>query len=320
MSELTTVGTPIRVTPPTGEDVVRPFIIEAGNVRGRITRLNASLHQVLSRHDYPEPVSYLLGETLVLSVLLSSALKYDGKFILQMKGEGAVSMLVVDVTSEGEVRGYARFDEEALAAVDPAAIAAAPVMALLKGGYLAFTVDQGPDTDIYQGIVPLEGDRLADCVLDYFQRSEQIETAAEIAVGRTPFGEWVGCGMMLQRLPTETLPKGVTVEEAEDDWARHRLLMSSLKAEEMLDLQLTGIDLIWRLFNEDDVRVADERPVSARSECCRNRLLSAMMSFGKDDIDDMMEEGRVTVTCEFCRADFQFTQAELESPADTIQE
>ena len=126
--------------------------------------------------------------------------------------------------------------------------------------------------------------------------------------------------MMLQRLPTETLPKGVTVEEAEDDWARHRLLMSSLKAEEMLDLQLTGIDLIWRLFNEDDVRVADERPVSARSECCRNRLLSAMMSFGKDDIDDMMEEGRVTVTCEFCRADFQFTQAELESPADTIQE
>lgn len=314
MSELNIGGDAIRVTPPTGEDCVRPFVIEAGNVRGRIARLNGALHKVLSRHDYPEPVSRLLGQTLVLSVMLSSALKYDGKFILQTKSDGPVSMIVADVTSDGEIRGYARYDEAALAEVDADAAEVAPVASLMGNGYLAFSVDQGPQTELYQGIVPLEGADLAACVLDYFSRSEQIETITEISVGRSPFGEWLGCGMMLQRLPDETLPEGVTVEEAEDDWRRHKLLINSLTADEMLDLRLNGIDLIWRLFNEDEVRVAEERQIVARSECCRDRLLSAMQSFAREEIDDMMEEGRIEVTCEFCRAAFVFTAADFDQP------
>lgn len=314
MSELNAGDDAIRITPPSGEDCVRPFVIEAGNVRGRIVRLNGALHKVLARHDYPEPVSRLLGETLVLSVMLASALKYDGKFILQTKSDGPVSMIVADVTSDGEVRGYARFDEAALAELDPDAMALAPVPSLMGKGYLAFSVDQGPSSELYQGIVPLEGANLSQCVLDYFSRSEQIETITEISVGRSPFGEWIGCGMMLQRLPDETLPEGVTVEETEDDWRRHKLLVESLKPEELLDLRLNGIDLIWRLFNEDQVRVAEERQIVARSECCRNRLLSAMQSFAREEIDDMMEEGRIEVTCEFCRAEFIFTPTDFDQP------
>jgi molecular chaperone Hsp33 len=312
VSELISDGDAIRVTPPTGEDCVRPFVIEAGNVRGRIVRLNTSLHKVLAGHDYPEPVSRLLGQTLVMSVLLSSALKYDGKFTLQTKSDGPVSMMVADVTSDGGIRGYARYDEDALAEIEPAAAELAPVPSLMGSGYLAFTVDQGSGTDLYQGIVPLEGATLSDCVLDYFRRSEQIETETEIAVGRSPFGEWIGCGMMLQRLPDETLPEGVTVEEAEDDWARHKLLVESLKADEMLDLRLTGIDLIWRLFNEDQVRVAEERTISANCGCGRDRLLSAMASFAQADIEDMMEDGRIEVTCEFCHSVFTFTADDFE--------
>src|SRR4051812_26863504 len=151
------------------DDLVQPFQIDAPGLRGRLVRLGASVDEVLSRHDYPEPVARLLGETLALAAALSGALKYDGVFSLQTKGDGPVRMMVADITSQGAMRGYAAFDQQALAdalsssaGALPGSPLSAPVPRLLGRGHLAFTVDQGPDTERYQGIVELSGGTLAD--------------------------------------------------------------------------------------------------------------------------------------------------------------
>jgi molecular chaperone Hsp33 len=170
------------------DDLVQPFQIDAPGLRGRLVRLGASVDEVLSRHDYPEPVAHLLGETLALTAALSGALKYDGVFSLQTKGDGPIRMMVADITSQGAMRGYAAFDEQALAgALGPGAGApiSAPVPRLLGRGHLAFTVDQGPDTERYQGIVELSGSTLADCAHHYFRQSEQLQAGIRLACGRT---------------------------------------------------------------------------------------------------------------------------------------
>src|SRR5579862_5509004 len=142
------------------DDLVQPFQIDAPGLRGRLVRLGASVDEVLRRHDYPEPVARLLGETLALTAALAGALKYDGVFSLQTKGDGPIRMMVADITSAGAMRGYAAFDEQALAdALAGAGTAplAAPVPRLLGRGHLAFTVDQGAASERYQGIVELSG-------------------------------------------------------------------------------------------------------------------------------------------------------------------
>src|SRR5260221_8195049 len=190
------------------DDVIQPFQIDGPGLRGRLIRLGASVDAVLGRHDYPEPVARLLGETLALAAALSGALKYDGVFSLQTKGDGPIRMMVVDVTSEGAMRGYAAFDAERLAAATAAvggAPLAAPVPRLLGQGHLAFTVDQGPDTERYQGIVELVGGTMADCAHHYFRQSEQLQAGIRLASGRAagPDGSlcWRAGALMLQRLP-----------------------------------------------------------------------------------------------------------------------
>ena len=170
------------------DDLIRPFQIEGMTVRGRLVRLGPTLHQILTRHDYPDLVSQLLGQAVALSSALAGALKYNGVFTLQTKGDGPLSIMVADVKTPGDLRGYAQFDADAIAAVQPNANPSIP--RLLGAGHIAFTVDQGTRTERYQGIVALEGQSLADCAHNYFRESEQIETAIVLACGKA-LG---GCG------------------------------------------------------------------------------------------------------------------------------
>ncbi len=171
---------------------MQPFQIEASTLRGRLVRLGPALNGILTAHDYPEPVARLLGEMVVLANMLASALKYDGIFTLQAKGDGAVPLIVADVTSAGDLRGYAKVDHERLPESD-----AHDVPTLLGQGWLAFTVDQGEFTDRYQGIVELAGTTLTDCLQHYFRQSEQIHAGIKLAVDRLsgPAGDgWrAGC-------------------------------------------------------------------------------------------------------------------------------
>ena len=293
------------------DDVVLSCQLTAGAVRGRLARLGASIDTILRGHDYPPAVAALLAETTALAVVLAGALKYEGRFILQAQGDGPVPLLVADVSSDGDLRGYARFDDEKLAAA-LAGDGAPSVPRLIGSGYLAFTVDQGADTDRYQGIVELTGATLADCAHQYFRKSEQIETAIKIAVRPPQVGQgWRATGLMLQRMPASGAP--ILLEDGEEAWRRAVILMSTATAAEMVDPELPGDRLLWRLFHEEGVVVSALRPLRARCRCSSDRVETTLRSFPRAEIESMKDEhGRVVVTCEFCMADYVYADADLD--------
>ena len=314
------------------DDLVQPFQIDRQGLRGRLVRLGATVDAVLHRHAYPEPVARLLGEALVLAACLASSVKYEGVFTLQARGDGALSLLVADVTSEGAMRGYAGYDAEALTALlaqDPQ-----PTVArLFGGGYLAFTVDQGDDTQRYQGIVELQGATLAESVHHYFRQSEQIDTAIKLACGPAGAGAdgrlaWRAGALMVQRLPEQRLPEqppldveGEPGPGSEEGWRRAVILLGSATAAEMLDPRLTPRELLFRLFHEDGVRVYRPRFLEERCRCGRGRVEKVLASLPREEVESLREDDeRLVVTCQFCNRSESFTDAELdrlygESPA-----
>ncbi|WP_158046975.1 Hsp33 family molecular chaperone [Skermanella pratensis] len=298
---------------PLTDDIVQPFQIDASHLRGRLVRVGPMLDEVLSKHAYPEPVAQLLGETITLAITLAGALKYEGIFTLQTKGDGPISLMVADVTSTGDVRGYAQFDADRLAGAD--AGAAAPVPALLGTGYLAFTVDQGEHTERYQGIVELNGDTLSECVQHYFRQSEQLDTGIKVAVGRAGAvsgGIWRGGALMLQRLPEDQIQQTLGSDVA-DDWRRAMVLIGTCTDAELLDPRLPPNDLLFRLFHEDGVRVYTPTELRATCRCSRDRVATVLRSLPREEISELKVNGRVEVTCEFCNSTYTFDDAQLEN-------
>lgn len=290
-------------------DALYPFRIDAGLVRGRLARLKESADAILKAHDdYPEPVAALMAEALAVTAVLAGGLKFDGIFSLQAQGDGPLSLMVVDVTSAGDLRGYARFDKDLL----PETGNGSSPLALLGKGYLAFTVDQGEHTERYQGIVELEGRTLSEAVEAYFQQSEQLETAFRIAAQHDGTG-WRACAMMIQRMPAESEGAPIlTAEEAGENWNRANILFATLKEHEMLDLTLAPEKLLHRLYHDDGLQVSDPRPLRAQCRCSAERLITALRSLPKDDRDDIVaESGTVEVVCEFCKTVYTFTEKDL---------
>src|SRR3954469_2520031 len=208
----------VETAPPAGVDFIRPFQIEALGIRGRAVRLSGVADEIIHKHAYPAPVAQMLAQMLTVAAALASALKYEGVFTLQTKSEGAVRLMVVDVTSAGAMRGYAQFDADAVAALPPDA----SLPRLLGGGYLAFTVDQGEDTDRYQGIVELTGADLVECVQHYFRQSEQLQAGFKLAAVNQR-GAWHSGVIMLQRLPRED--HSTTIETDDEAWRRAMTLL-----------------------------------------------------------------------------------------------
>ncbi len=282
------------------DDMIQPFHVDALGVNGRVVRLGPVLDRLVAPHSYPPAVADLLSQVVVLAVTLSSVLKFDGVFTLQVQGNGPVGLVMADVTSAGGVRSYARYDADRLAEIDASGSQGAPVPALLGSGYLAFTVDQGPDTERYQGITELTGATLADCAHDYFRQSEQLETAILLASDADPL---VAGAIMVQRLPGR---RGADKDAAEEDWRRAVILMSSLSSGELLDPAITTDRLLYRLYHQDGVRVTDGRAVEQTCRCSREKVANTLRSFPQAEIEDMAEDGKVTVTCEFCGTDYVF--------------
>ena len=289
-----------------GDDAVQPFLLESSGIRGRILRLGPLLETILARHAYPDSISTLLGEMLALTGALSSLMKYEGVFTLQTKGDGPVQIMVADVTTEGDLRGYASFDGEAL---DAAALEQGLIPALLGKGFLAYTVDQSPHQERYQGIVELSGETLADCLQHYFLQSEQIQSGILLAAGRVE-GAWRAAALILQRLPEEAAA-GLGAEPPEEDWRRAMILQSSCTYEELLDPNLSAHDLLYRLFHEEGVRVFNPRPLSSGCRCSRRRLEKVLATLPQDEVLELRVEGAVEVTCEFCNQAYRFDDADL---------
>jgi molecular chaperone Hsp33 len=288
------------------DDMVLPFQAEQADVLGRLVKLGPTVDTILSRHAYPEPVSRLLGEAVALTALLGASLKADGKLILQTTTDGPVDLLVADYQVPGELRGYARFDAERLAALD-----ADDDAALLGHGHLAMTIDRGVDTERYQGVVPLEGDSLTEAADSYFRQSEQLPTFIRLAVARhyrAGNGEgawtWRAGGLLVQKLTREG---GVAnPKDFEEDWTRAKSLAETVEDHELLDPMLPPDRLLYRLFHEEQVRAYRAIPLKTYCSCSRERVEELLERFSPEDIVDMTVDGEVWVTCEFCNARYSF--------------
>jgi molecular chaperone Hsp33 len=313
------------------DDTVMPFEVASLDLRGRVVRLGPLVDDILARHAYPDPVAKLLGEAVVLTVMLGTSLKIDGRFILQTQGDGPVRMLVVDFTAPDKVRACARFDKNRVAE----AIAAGKVDggALLGKGHLAMTIDQGPDMSCYQGLVALEGGTLEDAAHEYFIRSEQIPTRVRLAVaeefsaanGGGAKHRWRAGGILLQFLPKSPerarvadldpgdAPEGtVTHTVAEDEaWVEGRALIETVQDVELVDPALSSERLVYRLFHERGVRVFRATELRGECSCSRDSVEAMLKSFSQDDRDHMVENGKISVTCEFCSATYDFAPAEV---------
>src|SRR6476620_10598775 len=320
---------PIRAPSPVPvDDAALPFEVDALDLRGRLTRLGPALDDILTRHDYPAPVGKLLGEAIVLTTLLGSSLKFDGRFILQTQTDGPVSFLIVDFQAPDRLRAYARFDARRLREGQDSG-------ALLGKGHLAMTIDQGPEMSRYQGLVALEGGTLEDAAHEYFLRSEQIPTRVRLAVAEEFLAasggathRWRAGGMLLQFVPRAPerarvadldpgdAPAG-TVRHAvrEDDaWVEGRSLVETVEDVELIDPSLSSERLLYRLFHERGVRVFRSAELHAHCSCSRECVGAMLRSFPQAYRDDMVENGKISVTCEFCSATYLFEPADVADP------
>lgn len=309
-----------------GDDHVVPFDVDALDVRGRAVQVGPMLDQILARHAYPEPVARLLAEVVVLTVLLGSSLKFEGKFIVQTRSDGPVDLLVADFATPGSVRAYARFDESRL---DEAVAAGEDSPeALLGAGVLALTVDQGPDMQRYQGIVQLDGSTLEDVARTYFRQSEQIPTEVRLGVARIVVpGEdrgrerWRAGGLLIQFLPEAPersrmadLPGGDGDEEEmavgghpEDNaWQEALALVGTIEPDELLDPTVGAERLLYRLFHEQGVRVYEGVSVLDDCSCSREKIKEILDGFTAEEIEESVEDGVIRVSCEFCSTEYLF--------------
>jgi molecular chaperone Hsp33 len=329
---MTHIEIPVRAPAATSDDdTIQPFEVAALDLRGRVVRLGPMVDEILTRHDYPGPVAKILGEAVVLTILFGSALKFEGRFILQTQTDGPVSMLVVNFTTPDRVRAYARFDAARVAAATAAGADGAG--ALIGRGHLAMTIDQGPAMSRYQGLVALEGGGLEEAAHEYFRRSEQIPTRVRLAVAEEFRSgaqgmrhRWRAGGILLQFLPQATermrgpdldpgnAPEGTvphTIPE-DDAWIEGRSLIETVEDIELIDPAVSTERLLYRLFHERGVRVFRNTQVRAQCSCSRDGVASMLKSFSQAERSDMVEDGAISVTCEFCSANYRFAPSDIE--------
>jgi molecular chaperone Hsp33 len=328
---VTDIAIPTRTPAETSvDDTILPFEVSALDLRGRVVRLGPAVDEILSGHDYPPPVAKLLGEAIVLTSLLGSALKFEGRFILQTQTDGPVGMLVVNFSTPGSIRGCARYDrarvEAAMAAGEDG------VGAMLGHGHLAMTIDRGPEMSRYQGLVALEGGSLEDAAHEYFHRSEQIPTRVRLAVAEEFSAQagghrhrWRAGGILLQFLPHSEerrrqadlhpgdAPEGVSPHVVPEDeaWVEGRSLIATVEDLELIDPAVSSERLLYRLFHERGVRVFRSAGVQAQCSCSRDGVAAMLRSFPQNDRDDMVENGVISVTCEFCSSTYVFQPADV---------
>lgn len=325
-------GSPIAGITLAGDDKVVPFHVTPLDTRGRAVQLGDMLNTILDRHDYPPAVAALLGEAVVLTVLLGTSLKFEGKFIFQTQTNGPVSLLVVDYRAPGYIRAYARHDKEAVSASVKSGQSAPHD--LLGQGFIAMTIDQGPHTQRYQGIVELNGISLEEAAMQYFRQSEQIPTVVRLAAAEimTPAEgggfkhRWRAGGLVAQFLPDAPermrmgdLPGGdvpfgaeeVESGNADDAWVEAQALVETISDDELTDPQIGAERLLYRLFHEHGVHVFGGAQVEDKCSCSREKIFEVIRSLPDADRQEALADGEIATTCEFCGTTYRLTGADI---------
>ena len=312
------------------DDIVLPFRAEASGVMGRLIRFGPVVDTILARHDYPEPVSLLLGEAIVLTAMLGATLKSDSRLILQTKTDGAVPFLVVNYEAPGKMRGYASFDKARIDSLPAEKLDLA--RDIVGKGHLAMTIDPGVGMESYQGLVPIENESLTEAALTYFKQSEQLPTFIRLSVARHFSGvgapekrgwHWRAGGIIIQHLspdggrPDNTLDRirgDGSGYDLDDGWERTRILASTVQDHELLDPTLRPDRLLFRLFHEEGVWAYPTKAVEVGCNCSRERLGRLLGQFSPGEIEDLVEpSGKIEAKCEFCNTTYSFSPNEIRA-------
>ena len=294
-----------------GADTALGFMIPGRSLRGRLVRLDGVLNDVLSAHAYPPVIEKLVAEALVLASLLGTMLKDEsGQLTLQAQTEnGPVTLLVADYKG-GALRGYCQYDVDKLAeiGVEPT------LFGLFGKGFLAITFDLATTGERYQGIVPLDGDSLAQAAEYYFAQSEQIPSIAQIAVRHDPGKGCIAAGLLLQHLPEGDVGRErLHVRHDHPDWEHAMAMARTLTDAELTDLSLPLSDLVWRLFHEEgEIRVIDDAPLVKGCRCDLDHIRSVLSRFAEAERAEMADDaGKILVDCAFCSKIFPIALAEF---------
>jgi molecular chaperone Hsp33 len=264
-------------------DALHRFLFENAAIRGERVHLDVAWRTVLERHNYPPILVQLMGELAAAAVLLAATLKLQGSLILQIQGRGAIKLLVVECTGDLQLRATAKWEGELHG----------DLAEMVGDGRFVITLDPKSGAQAYQGIVALEGGSVADILQHYMARSEQLETRLWLAAD-----EHGAAGMLLQKLPEQQ-------SHDADAWDRVTQLGETLKREELL--QLPTLELLHRLYHEEDVRLFEAQPVSFHCGCSREKVAAMLKMLGQEEIESIVEEqGRVEIHCEFCNQRYEF--------------
>lgn len=292
-------------------DYILPFTVDRLGIRGRYITLDSVIDQILTRHDYPEAVAHLLAKMLSATALIGSALKFEGKLSLQAAGSGPVNLLVCDFMTPSNLRGYARFDEILL----NEAIAQKKIhfKDLVGEGHLAFTIQQKEASSFYQGFVAIEDETLDRVVEKYFLQSEQIAakltlSSAKIISGAHNKYRYHAGGIFIQQMPNSNLiaqTPQTKIEQA-DAFAEATLLLNTIDAAEFIEPQMTGERMLYRLFHEYDPRIFDKIPLFEKCTCSRERLENLLKGFSKKELENSVEDGKISAACQFCSKTYDF--------------
>ncbi|MDH5182756.1 MAG: Hsp33 family molecular chaperone HslO [Gammaproteobacteria bacterium] len=279
-------------------DSLQRFLFEHDAIRGEVIHLDHSWQDVLSRHDYHPLLRDLLGETMTAGVLLSATLKIEGRLTIQIQGDGPVSLLVAEITvsKDGEqarrsLRGMVRCQQPQL---EPGNLAA-----MFGKGQIVITIQPDNAKERFQGIVALQGETIAAALQAYFIQSEQLDTRLWLQVGENKTA-----GLLLQRMPSSG-------EQEAEDWNRILHLASTVSRDELLNL--ASVELLHRLFHEEDVRVFEAESISFFCSCSRERVAGMLRSLGRSELEEIIQEqGKVAINCEFCLHAYEFDAVDVE--------
>ncbi|WP_111413893.1 Hsp33 family molecular chaperone HslO [Billgrantia lactosivorans] len=280
-------------------DQIQRFLFDRTNVRGEIVTLERAYADVLDRHGYPAAVNRLLGELLAAVALLTDTVKLDGILSIEVRGQGALSLLMAESNPGGELRAIARVAEDATLPAGEAGF-----RELVGDGHIVITLDPR-EGNRYQGIVALDHDSLAGCLEAYFSQSEQLPTRLWLRADARRAG-----GLLLQRLPD------ASQNQDDDAWERTVQLARTLTTEELLGLDQR--ELLQRLYHEETVRVFEPKPLRFGCTCSRQRIGDALLTLGGDELREVLaEQGEIETQCHFCHTHYRFSRREIEALLDS---
>jgi len=289
-------------------DLLHRFLFDDCDIRGEIVTLGDSYREVLSHNPQVPAIHRLLGEFLAAVSLLSSTLKFDGKIILQARGDGAISTIMAECNHHNNLRGIVRLNSDI--ELEEELALNGNLQQLLGNGVLVITIEPqraenfGGTIERHQGIVPMDSDSLAGCLEHYFQQSEQLATKMWFAANDNAV-----TGFLIQALPQQLI---TNEDDNRDKWETVIALADTVKAEELLELDHNTV--LYRLFNEHPLRLFEPKTLRFACSCSRERSASALLSIGKDEVEELLvERGSIDIDCQFCNQHYHF-------PADEIRQ